>query len=72
MLFKPTIEQEDAVRGLISLCENKNRASVVFPEPFKGNYGENVFKFKEEIVSAIRDSQVKKADEVRILLTLSI
>ena len=39
---------------------------------FKGNYGENVFKFKEEIVSAIRDSQVKKADEVRILLTLSI
>ena len=58
----------DKEKGLNSLCENKNRASIVFPEPFKGNYGENIYKFKEEIVAAIKDSQVKKSDEVRTLL----
>ena len=62
------IAKEDESRGLSSLCENKNKASIVFPEPFKGLYGENVFKFKEEITAAIRDSQTKKADEVRTLL----
>ena len=55
------ISAEDEKRGLNSLCENKNKHTVVFPEPFKGNFGENVYKFKEEIVAAIRDSQVKKA-----------
>ena len=63
-----TIAKEDECRGLSSLCENKNKSSIVFPEPFKGYYGENVFKFKEEITAAIRDSQTKKADEVRTLL----
>ena len=29
---------------------------------------ENIFKFKEDIVAAIKDSQVKKADEVKTLL----
>ena len=62
------IVDEDEKRGLSSLCENKHKGAVVFPEPFKGNYGENVFKFKEEITAAIRDSQVKKADQVRTLL----
>ena len=62
------ISQVDLSRGLNSLCENKNKASVVFPEPFKGIYGENVFKFKEEIVAAIKDSQVKKSDEVKTLV----
>ena len=62
------IANEDNKRGLSSLCDNKHKASVVFPEPFKGHYGENVFKFREEITAAIRDSQVKKADQVRTLL----
>ena len=51
---------EDKDRGLNSLCENKHKSSVVFPEPFKGVMGENVFKFKKEIVAAIKDTQVKK------------
>ena len=59
---------EDKDRGLNSLCENKHKSSVVFPEPFKGVMGENVFKFKKEIVAAIKDTQVKKADQVRTLI----
>ena len=62
------ISNEDQKRGLNSLCENKNRDSVVFPEPFKGNFGDNVFKFREDITAAIKDSQVKKADQVKTLL----
>ena len=62
------ISNVDATRELNSLCENKNKASVVFPEPFKGNYGENVFKFKEELVAAVKDSQVKKGDQVKTLM----
>ena len=50
-----------------SLCENKHKSSVVFPEPFKGAFGENIFKFKKEIIAAIKDTQVKKADQVRTL-----
>ena len=62
------LTKEDDERGLSSLCENKNKSSVVFPDPFKGDFGENVFKFKEEIKAAIKDTQVKKADQVRTLL----
>ena len=62
------LTDEDNERGLKSLCENKNKSSVVFPEPFKGIMGENIFKFKREIMSAIKDTQVKKADQVRTLV----
>ena len=47
--------EEDSNRGLNSLCENKHKSSVVFPEPFKGAFGENIFKFKKEIIAAIKD-----------------
>ena len=62
------IKEEDSKRGLNSLCENKNRDTVVYPEPFKGNFGDNVYKFRDDIKAAIRDSQVKKADQVKTLL----
>ena len=62
------ISHIDTTKGLNSLCENKHKETVVYPEPFKGNFGDNVYKFKEEITAAIRDSQVKKSDEVRTLL----
>ena len=59
---------EDRTRGLNSLCENKNRGTVVYPDPFYGRFGENVFKFRDEIKTAIRDSQVKCADQVKTLV----
>ena len=59
---------EDEKRGLNSLCEYKNRDTVVFPEPFKGVFGENVYKFRDEVKAAIRDSQIKKADQVKTLI----
>ena len=62
------ITKVDQERNLNSLSDNKNKGTVVFPEPFRGTYGENVFKFKEDITAAIKDSQVKTADQVKTLL----
>ena len=62
------LTEEDSDRGLNSLCENKHKSSVIFPEPFKGVLGENIFKFEKEIIAAIKNTQVKKADQVRTLL----
>ena len=62
------LTEEDESRGLNSLCENKHKSSVVFPEPFKGVLGENVFKFEKEIIAAIKNTQVKRADQVRTLV----
>ena len=59
---------EDESRGLSCRAENKSKDTVVFPSVFKGELGENVFKFVEEIKNAIIDSQVKKSDQVKTLL----
>ena len=63
------VSEVDASRGLNSLCESKAKDTVVFPEPFKGLFGENVFKFKEDITAAIKGAQVKNAEQVRTLST---
>ena len=59
---------EDDDRGLSCRAENKSKDTVVFPSVFKGDLGDNVFKFVEEIKNAIIDSQVKKSDQVKTLL----
>ena len=59
---------EDDNRGLSCRSENKSKDTVVFPAVFKGELGENVFKFVEEIKDAITDAQVKKSDQVKTLI----
>ena len=59
---------EDNDRGLSCRAENKSKDTVVYPAAFKGELGENVFKFVEEIKGAITDAQVKKSDQVKTLL----
>ena len=45
------LKLEDNTRGLFTAI-NKNiaRENVVFPENFSGEFGENVFKFKEKFM----------------------
>ena len=59
---------EDETRGLSCRAENRSKDTVVFPPPFKGELGENVYKFIDDIKNAITDSQVKKSDQVRTLI----
>ena len=56
---------EDETRGLSCRSENRSKDTVVFPSPFKGDLGENVYKFIEEIKSAIIDSQIKNPTRLR-------
>ena len=40
------ISKIDLSINLNSLCQNRNKESVVFPEPFRGVYGENVLNLR--------------------------
>ena len=63
------LKLEDNTRGLFTAI-NKNiaRENVVFPENFSGEFGENVFKFKEKFMQALLDSQVREKDKVEAFI----
>ena len=65
---KEHLELEDNKRGLFTtINKNLSRENVVFPENFSGEFGENVFKFKEKFMQALNDSQVREQDKVETL-----
>ena len=65
---KENLELEDNKRGLFTtINKNLSRENVVFPENFSGEFGENVFKFKEKFMQALNDSQVREQDKVETL-----
>ena len=65
---KGNLELEDNKRGLFTtINKNLSRENVVFPENFSGEFGENVFKFKEKFLQALNDSQVREQDKVETL-----
>ena len=47
--------------------ENKRTDTVVFPDVFPGQLGDNVYLFVKEFKDAISESQVQKANEVKTL-----
>ena len=59
---------EDEERGLSCRAENRSKDTVVFPAVFRGDLGDNVYKFVDEIKSAITDAQIKKSDQVKTLI----
>ena len=62
------LKLEDKNRGLYSaVSKHLPRESVVFPDKFSGDPGENVFKFKEKFLQALLDSQVREKDKVEVL-----
>ena len=62
------LKVEDEVRGLHSLDKSGGKDSVVYPEPFTGKEGENVFLFKRKFEQAISDAHVKEVDKVEVLM----
>ena len=54
--------------GLYSLADIKNKSTVQYPDSFTGSLGENVFKFIKEFKEAIEADQIRKADEVKMLI----
>ena len=47
--------------------ENKGKDTVIFPEVFTGELGNNIYWFVKDFKEAISESQVKKVDEVKTL-----
>ena len=58
---------EDAALGLHTLSPNKVKENVVYPKPFNGHDGEDVYKFMREIKEAIAADHVRTNDEVKTL-----
>ena len=58
---------EDEERGLNCMAENKSKDTVVFPAVFKGDLGDNVYKFVADFKEAVTEAQIKKSDQVKTL-----
>ena len=58
----------DSKLGLHTLAPSKVKENVVYPEPFKGAPGEDVYKFVKEFKEAIAADHVRTNDEVKTLL----
>ena len=62
------LKREDNARGLFTAVnKNLSRENVAFPANFSGEFGENVFKFKEKFLQALTDSQIREKDKVETL-----
>ena len=65
---RKNLKSEDSSRGLFTAVnKNLSRENVVFPENFTGEFGENVFKFREKFEQALTDSQIREKDKVEVL-----
>ena len=62
------LKLQDKELGLHSLAPNKIKENIQYPEPFHGKSGENVFKFCKSFVEALEADQVRKSDQVKMLL----
>ena len=62
-----SLGDKDKRRVLYVRSENKGKDTVVFPDVFPGQLGDNVYRFMKEFKEVILESQVKKADEVKTL-----
>ena len=58
----------DSQLGLHTLAPSKVKENVVYPEAFKGEPGEDVYKFAREFKEAILADHVRACDEVKTLV----
>ena len=58
----------DAELGLYTLAPSKVKENIVYPKPFKGAPGEDVYKFVQEFKEAIAADQVRTKDKVKTLI----
>ena len=56
----------DSKRGLFSLSKPVKELAV-YPEPFNGNAGENVYKFRDKFTKALIANQIREKDRVELL-----
>ena len=60
----------DKEKALHTLAPSKVKENIVYPKPFSGKSGENVFKFVKDFKDAIAADQVREVDKVKKLMFL--
>ena len=60
------LKEEDAERGLYSLSKTVKDVAV-YPAPFSGKHGEDVYKFTDKFKEAITANQIREKDKIEIL-----
>ena len=60
----------DKEKALHTLAPSKVKENIVYPKPFSGKSGENVFKFVKDFQDAIAADQVREVDKVKKLMLL--
>ena len=55
----------DKEKGYHSLTHTKPKEGVVYPKPFAGEFGENVFRWIKDMKEAIDSAQIKEDDKVK-------
>ena len=60
------LKEVDKARGLYSLSKTVKEVAV-YPPPFGGAKGEDVYKFKEKFVEAVTANQIRERDKVEVL-----
>ena len=58
----------DAELGLYTLAPSKVKENIVYPKPFEGTPGEDVYKFVLEFEEAMAADQVRTKDKVKTLI----
>ena len=60
------LKKADKERCLYSLTKPVKEVAV-YPPPFSGSDGEDVYKFKEKMLEAITTNQIREKDKVEVL-----
>ena len=60
----------DKEKALHTLSPCKVKENIVYPKPFSGRSGENVYKFVKDFQDAIAADQVREVDKVKKLMLL--
>ena len=53
--------------GLHTLSPNKVKENIIYPDPFRGGSGDNVYKFVKDFRSAMDADHVRKSDQIKTL-----
>ena len=59
------LKLKDKERGLYTLAPAKTKEKVVYPEPYSGDTGVNVFNLVNDAKDAIAADQVRRSDQIK-------
>ena len=59
---------EDKLKGYYASAGTKPKETIVYPKPFEGIFGTNIYRWCKEFEDAVESAQIREDDKVRKLL----